>query len=102
MPESRIIASSVPQIMPKKVAIAVNVSVKVMPSRKRYGSERMMTSKSKLLNIAQPQSASFWNLRPKIAGNGHAALERPHSGGDDDVDDDVDDGRGGERLEYLK
>ena len=36
---------------PPVVANAVKVSVKVMPSRNRYGSERMMTSKSKFENI---------------------------------------------------
>ena len=34
-----------------ELANAVKVSVKVMPSRNRYGSERMMTSKSKFENI---------------------------------------------------
>ena len=52
--ESRAIASNVPMTMPPAVAIKVNMMVKRMPSRKRYGSERMMTFQSKVENIDPP------------------------------------------------
>ena len=54
MLESRIIASSVPRMMPPVIASTVRVSVNVMPSRKRYPAERWMTSQSKPVNMASP------------------------------------------------
>ena len=51
--ESRASASNVPITMPPAVAIKVNMMVKRMPSKNRYGSERMMTSQSILENIVR-------------------------------------------------
>src|SRR5687768_14860054 len=70
----------------------------------------MMTSKSKLLNTAQPPSLSCLpplaprrlNARGEIAGNCDGAFKPAHALGHDDIDDDVDDGRGGESLEHLE
>src|SRR6187551_2710557 len=72
----------------------------------------MTTSKSKLLNTAQPPShhplaQPLAQRRPpgartEIAGHRDGALEPAHAFGDDDVDEDVDDGGGGESLEHLK
>jgi hypothetical protein len=44
--DSRIIARMVPKKIPPVIAMKVSVSVNVMPSRNRYGSERCITSKS--------------------------------------------------------
>src|SRR5947207_8480386 len=55
-PDNRINAISVPKIRPPNADRPVNVSVKVMPSKNRYPSERRMTSKSKLANIGASRS----------------------------------------------
>ena len=49
--ESRASASNVPITTPPAVAIKVNMMVKRIPSKKRYGSERMITSQSILENM---------------------------------------------------
>src|SRR4051794_35471468 len=101
MPESRIRARIVPQTRPSVAAIAVSVTVNVMPSMNKYDSERMMTSKSKLLNTVQPPSRSrlpslaqrdAFCARPEIPGNGDGAFKPAHALGYENVDDDVDDG----------
>ncbi len=51
-PDNRINAISVPKIRPPSAESPVSVSVKVIPSKNRYASERRMTSKSKLANIS--------------------------------------------------
>ena len=44
----------------------VNMMVKRMPSKNRYGSERMMTSQSILENIVRPQcAAAGWPMPMK-------------------------------------
>src|SRR5215475_5558457 len=93
-------ASSVPMMMPPVVASAVSSSVNRIPSKNRYGSERAITSKSKLENIALVPD----RLRPgtEIARNRDATLERLHAERRDDVDDDVDDGCRRKRLEDLE
>src|SRR6202043_1545153 len=86
---------SVPKISPPSAESPVSVSVNVMPSKNRYPSERPMTSKSKLANIAA--------LLPRdIAGNRDRALKEAHSGNDDDVDQEIQHGRRGKRFEHLK
>src|SRR5450631_3552832 len=96
MPDSRISASSVPKIRPPREASPVSVSVNVMPSKNRYPSERRMTSKSKVANIG----GSF--PRRDVAGNSDRALEEAHRGDDDDIDQKIKHGRGGEGLKHLE
>src|SRR6185503_8279710 len=102
MLESRASASSVPITRPPPVAIKVSMIVKRMPSRNRYGSERMMTSQSKLANIVLPSMRRCRRAHADKAGHRDTPLEPPHAGDDDDVNDNVDDGRAGERLEHLE
>src|SRR5437764_11944189 len=101
-PESRIIANSVPKMMPAEVARAVSISVNFIPSRKRYGSERTMTSKSKFANIVSPSMRRNRGLGTDQAGNRQVLLDVTHADGDDDVDHDVNERRGGERLKGLE
>src|SRR3954464_3458049 len=95
-PDNRISASKVPNTSPPTAESAVSVRVKVMPSRNRYGSERRMTSKSKLLNIRRP------SLPGNVAGNGHLAFEKSHADHDDDVDEEIQHRCGRKGLEHLK
>jgi hypothetical protein len=53
--DRRIIASSVPKMMPPVIAISVSVTVNTIPSRNRYQSERSMTSKSKPASMLVPR-----------------------------------------------
>src|SRR6266446_9177740 len=94
-PDSRINASSVPKIRPPNAARPVSVSVNVMPSKNRYPSERPITSKSKLANIGG-------SLPGYVAGDRYCAFEQAHRGNDDDIDQEVQHGRGGKGLEHLK
>src|SRR5512134_3060731 len=100
MLESRIIASSVPRMMPPVIASTVSVTVKVMPSLKRYPAERAMTSQSKPVNML----VARLGRTPGRDQPGHRdlPLEPAHAEHDDDVHQDVDDRRGGERLEHLE
>src|SRR6188474_381011 len=100
--ESRASASSVPITTPPPVAIKVSMMVKRMPSRNRYGSERMMTSQSKLANIVLPSMRRRRWAHADEAGHSDAPLEPAHAADDDDVDDDVDQGSTGEGLEHLE
>src|SRR4029078_1045229 len=100
--DSRASASSVPITMPPPVAIKVSMMVKRMPSRNRYGSERMMTSQSKLANIVPPSMRRCRWAHADEARHRDAPLEPAHAADDDDVDDDVDQSRAGEGLEYLE
>src|SRR5262245_39245875 len=88
--ESRAIANRVPITMPPAVAIKVSIMVKRMPSRNRYGSERMMTSQSKLANIVPPSMRRSRLAHADEAGHRDTPLEPAHAGDDDDVDDGVD------------
>src|SRR3954471_14260707 len=93
--DSRIRAISVPKMRPPSAAKPVRVSVNVMPSRNKYGSERRMTSKSRL--------PSMGALFPRdVAGDRQPALEQAHAGDDDEVDQKIQHGRGGEGLEHLE
>src|SRR5271169_671397 len=94
-PDSRISAISVPKIRPPNAESPVSVSVNVMPSKNRYASERRMTSKSKLANIGG-------SLPRYVAGDRDRALEEAHRDDDDDIDEEIQHGRGGKGLEYLK
>ena len=90
MLDSRIIASSVPKTMPPVIASTVSVSVKLMPSLNRYGSERSMTSKSNWQNIVRPQCAAAGWPQPMKPGTRDAPLEPAHAEHHDDVDEEVD------------
>src|SRR5476649_2381231 len=94
-PDSRISASSVPKISPPTDASPVSVSVNVMPSKNRYPSERRMTSKSKLANIGG-------SLPRNVAGDRDRALKEAHGDDDDDIDQEVEQGRGREGLKHLE
>src|SRR5574341_2133288 len=98
--ESRIMASSVPKMIPPVIAIAVSVSVNVIPSLKRKGRERWMTSKSKPANMSVPRQGSAAGADQ--ARDLHALLDPAHAVYHDQRDADVDEGRGGERLEHLE
>src|SRR5262245_51751963 len=100
--ESRAIANRVPITMPPAVAIKVSMMVKRMPSRNRYGSERMMTSQSKLANLVPPSMRRSRLAHADEAGHRDTPLEPAHAGDDDNVDDDVDQGGTGEGLEHLE
>src|SRR5262245_52493067 len=100
--DSRAMASNVPITMPAPVAIKVSMMVKRMPSRNRYGSERMMTSQSKLANIVVPSMCCRGRAHADEAGHRDTPLKPAHAGDDDDVDDDVDQSGAGEGLEHLK
>src|SRR5262245_48864210 len=95
MPDSRMSASKVPTITPPSVANTVRVSVKRMPSRKRYGSVRQMTSKSKVPNICA-------SLADGVAGHGHALFKEAHAHDDDRVEGQIKEGRCREGFEHLE
>ena len=88
--ESRASANSVPITMPPAVAIKVNMMVKRIPSKNRYGSERMMTFQSILENIARPSMRRCRLAHADEAGHGDAPFKQAHAVHDNDVDDDVD------------
>src|SRR5262245_3954257 len=88
--------------MPPPVAIKVSIMVKRMPSRNKYGSERMMTSQSKLANIVLASMCRRRRTQADEARHRDTPLEPAHAGDDDDVDDDVDQSGAGEGLEYLE
>src|SRR5438067_1618932 len=93
-------ASSVPKTMPPVAANAVSSSVKLMPSRKRYGNERMMTSKTKLANISmRSHRLARGTDEPR---HGSAALQQAHAEGNGDIDQNVNERSGGEGFEHLK
>src|ERR1041385_4671252 len=100
--ESLAIASNVPMTMPPVVAIKVSMMVNRIPSRNRYGSERMMTSQSKLANIVPASMRRRRRTQADEAGHRDAPFEPAHAGDDDDVNDDVNQGRAGEGLEHLE
>src|SRR6478672_9611531 len=98
--ESRIIASRVPKMMPPVMASSVSVTVKVMPSRKRYAHERWMTSKS------NPESISV-SRRDLATGrdeprDAHLAREESHADHHQQVGEQVEHRRRRERLEDLE
>src|SRR5258705_4982321 len=94
-PDSRIKARSVPNISPPNAARPVSVSVNVMPSMNRYPSERRMTSKSKLANMGA--------LFPgDVAGDREPTLKEAHAYDDHDIDQEIQQRCGGERLEHLE
>src|SRR4029450_6135303 len=100
--ESRAIASNVPMTMPPAVAIKVNMMVKRMPSKNRYGSERMITFQSILENIVPPSVCRCRLAHADEAGHCNAPLEPAHAVHDNDVDNDVDRGGASEGFEDLK
>src|SRR3979409_1062717 len=95
-PDNRISAIRVPNTSPPTAESAVSVSVNVIPSRNRYPSDRLITSKSKLLNIRS------LSLPGNVAGNGDPTFEKAHSGHDDDVDEQIQYRRGREGFEHLE
>src|SRR5688572_15039535 len=99
MLDSRISASSVPKIVPPVIASSVSVTVKVMPSRKRYGADRRMTSQSNPESIRYP-AGSVPGLRHadggEEPGDPHPALQRAHDDDHHEVGEEVDDRGGGE------
>src|SRR6185295_3847094 len=100
--ESRASASSVPITMPPAVAIKVSMMVKRMPSRNRYGSERMMTSQSKLANIVPPSMRRRRRAHADEARHRDAPFDPAHAGDNHNVYDDVNQSCAGKRLEYLE
>src|SRR5262245_15851656 len=96
------IASNVPITMPPAVAINVSMMVKRIPSKDRYGRERMLTFKSILENIVPPSMRIRRLAHADEAGHRNAPLEPAHAVHDNNVDDDVDHGRAGECFEYLE
>ena len=76
--------------------------VKRMPSKNRYGSERMMTFQSILENIVPPSMRRRRLAHADEAGHRDTPFEPAHAADDDDVDDDVDQGRAGEGFKDLK
>src|SRR3954471_19960480 len=90
----------VPKMMPPVIASSGGVTVKVMPSRKRYPHERSMTLKS------NPESMSV--ARRHLAaggdepGHAHLLLEEPHADHHHQVGEQVDRRRRREGLEHLE
>src|SRR4029079_16170531 len=100
--ESLAIASNVPMTIPPVVAIKVSMMVNRIPSRNRYGSERMMTSQSKLAKIVVSSMGRRRRAQTDEAGHRDARCEPAHAGDHDNVDDDVDQRGAGEGLEHLE
>src|SRR5436190_4139769 len=98
--DSRISASSVPKMMPPVMDSNVSVTVKVIPSRKRYPAERWMTSQSNPAPMSVPRHGGAADGdQPRHA---NARFQPTHEHDDDEVGEEIQHRRRGEGLEHVE